>query len=224
MFEIVFDDFDSKRHNRDRNDYGFTEDISGNQSPDSFFRNASLTDVSENLADGSYEFVRDTAIHDKKDTVPFACNFNLPLDHCLYKTEMKLDDSKGIIRSCVKKSYTRKLDHILQWVRMRELLEKWLNRLKKNSWMVTKVKIFGEFTANGLIHAHGIVWIIASPSYSCGISAMIANEWIKISKGSAKSLSKINSAGKEDYAFSKCNNVQNFLAYASKGPGLQACK
>lgn len=200
----------------------FDEDINDLILSDDF-RNASLTDVSENPSpDTTYVFKMKTLFHEDKETVPFACNFNLPFEHCQHLTQHKLSKSKGIIRPKVTKSYTKDLDKPLQWERMRQLLDKWIRNLHKQYWMITRAEIYGEFTANGLIHAHGIVWIICAPAYAPGISALISKEWIRITKGSMASLAKTNAAGKFDFAFSKCNNVQNFLAYASKGPGLQA--
>lgn len=187
------------------------------------FRNALLTDVSENRPGGTdYCFQTENILHEPDKVVPFACNFNIPLDHCKNITHNKLSKKTGTLRPVVQKVYTKDLLKPFQWATMKELLTKWMNNLNKQGWHISKTKIYGEFTSNGLIHAHGLVYIVSSRAYSIGISAIISKEWIKITKGSMNSLSKMNVQGKYDYAFAACNDVNAFLKYASKGPGLQA--
>lgn len=187
------------------------------------FRNGLLTDVSKNpLADTDYCYKFSTSFHDYKECIPFACNFNLPYDHHKNVTTNKLSKKTGTLRAVSKKVFTKDLLKPLQWDLMTQLIESWKNRLHKQSWLISNAEIYGEFTAQGLIHAHGLVHIVCCSAYAMGVSTIIAKEWIKMTKGSMASLAKKNALGKYDYAFAKCSDSKAFLKYASKGPGKQA--
>lgn len=186
-------------------------------------RNGLLTDVSQNPADVSdYCYILETSFHDDKECVPFACNFNLPYDHHKNVTTHKVSKKTGTLKPVSKKIFTRELLHPLQWGVMKELITTWNKRLHKQGWIMTKMEIYGEFTSQGLIHAHGLVHIVCANAYAMGVSTIISKEWIKITKGSMASLAKKNAAGQYDYAFGRCNDPKAFIKYASKGPGLQA--
>ena len=201
-------------------------------SPD--FRNGLLTDVSENPRDRpvgglpsdrpvcDYTFIKTQRLWTNGEFVPFACNFNLPIEHHKNITTMKFSEKTGRNTTKVVKSFTRNLDKSYQWSTLVGLIEKWIDRIAKVGFIIPSYEIYGEFTSNGMIHAHGIVDVICSEAYAIGVGTILGAQWIKLTKGSMVSLAKKNLTGKFDYAFAKCNNLNNFLAYAKKGPGLTA--
>jgi len=170
-----------------------------------------------------YTFTNQCQMQEKyKDMfVPFACNFNIPLDHHKNETTNIYSTSKCRMVPRVKKIYTKDLPHHEQWCVLCELINKWLIQINTSCKLTFgKVKIYGEFTKQNLIHAHGVVYIKCSKAYAMGNAALLGNSWIRITRGNHASLSKINALGKHDYAFALCNNIESFMQYASKGPGL----
>jgi len=159
------------------------------------------------------------------DGIPFACNFNVPLDHSKNHTTSYFNDKTNSVKTQITKVFTKSLPKEIQWKLLTEIIEKWLKSCEKtHKFRFTGYEIYGEFTSNGMIHAHGIVYFQVSKAYAMGVSAVISNSWLRMTKGNINSLSKMNSLGNIDYAFGYCNSVPKYLEYASKGPGLQAVK
>lgn len=184
------------------------------------FRNGLLTDVSENPCD--YAFIKTQHLWTNGEVVAFACNFNLPIEHHKNITTMKFSEKTGKNTTKVVKSFTKNLDKSYQWNTLIGLIEKWIDKIAKVGFIIPSYEIYGEFTSNGMIHAHGIVDVICSEAYVIGVGTILGAQWIRLTKGSMVSLAKKNLANKFDYAFAKCSNRKNYIAYAKKGPGLTA--
>lgn len=145
-----------------------------------------------------------------------ACTFTLPLD-AVYKTVTDTSfSSTGRMKQVKKNLLVRDMSQSVQWSHLHGLIDKWLHRLAtKFRFYFHHYQIYPEFTKNGLIHAHGLLYHDCG-GYVSGRCAIFASEWCYISKSSIRATTKYNAFGKIDYAFAKCTNVPKWLEYIEK--------
>lgn len=135
---------------------------------------------------------------------PIACTWTYPIDTPYKKT-----------KGC---SLLRDKTPIEQREKMCADIDKWLSRcnkvlLKKE---ILRLEVYFELTKQGLIHGHGLLYYDDVGMYN-GFYLLIATAWARISGGSVKAMSKYNPInGRTDYAFDKCNNVENWKKYIRK--------
>jgi len=129
---------------------------------------------------------------------PIACTWTYPLD----------------------KKHEWWIDYPIQWQaeKMQPDIEKWLKKcsniiIKKE---LLRIEVYYELTKNKLIHAHGLLYYDNMGMYN-SFYLLMATAWARVSGGTVKAMSKYNPInGKTDYAFDKCNNVENWKKYIRK--------
>jgi len=89
-----------------------------------------------------------------------------------------------------------------------------VNKLLPRGTPIQDGTVYFELTKKGRIHGHGIIFMYNK--YVKGVSEIMSIQWVRISKGSMKSMHKVNAKGIQDNAFDKCNNVPAWLNYISK--------
>jgi len=135
---------------------------------------------------------------------PIACTWTYPLDK-------KHED-------WICKNHDDKYNLSRQCERMIPDLEKWLKKcsniiIKKE---LLRIEVYFELTKNKLIHAHGILYYDNMGLYN-SFYLLMSTAWARTSGGTVKAMSKYNPTnGKTDYAFDKCNNVENWKKYIRK--------
>lgn len=105
-------------------------------------------------------------------------------------------------------------DHFL------DLYNSWLKLLKRKLKSIMSVveitshEVYCEYTKQGLIHAHGLMYI--NNNYSTAVREIMAQQWKETCKGARKSAMVKRKGKNTDHAFDKCNNVTKWREYITK--------
>lgn len=147
------------------------------------------------------------------DHTPYAITFTFPTDTRFDMTGARLVKDRN---------YINLIDQIpsIQRNHFFGQFDIWLKKLKRSlsSFMpyvsMPAMEIYTEFTQQGLIHAHGLIYI--NNNYGPAVSDIMASLWVKINKGVQKSAMIKRNGKLTDRAFDKCNNVTNWTKYIRK--------
>lgn len=152
-------------------------------------------------------------------STPYACNFNLDVnDPNLYDISKSVDYLNGKVIMTESKSM---IDDLRQYNYMVKLIHDWMSSFRRCMAPVAKFHrdidayvIFFEKTQNGVIHAHGLIYV--NNTYHSATSEIMANAWCSVSGANHRAQRKKNKMGKYDKAFDKCNNVEKWIHYITK--------
>lgn len=154
--------------------------------------------------------------YDLSECDPFACTFTFNTNTVFKKLTEISYYKNGNPKKVLKEILLINVSPEQQWNYMVSQILGW--RIKLSSkYKITfrQFEIYPEFTKNGLIHAHGLLYS-DSKGYASGYSLMMASVWSSMNKLDLRATWSINYQGKKDYAFAVCNNVEKWTEYIRK--------
>lgn len=140
---------------------------------------------------------------------PYALTFTFNTDHKIYKSYgeepvLLIDQSPSIQMMYFKKKFMA-----------------WLSDIKTNllttsrSIRIPAYEVYTEFTKQGLIHAHGLLYL--NNNYHSGVSNTMSSVWCNINIGvQRKSMTSYKKGKYADKAFDKCSDVLKWTKYITK--------
>lgn len=171
--------------------------------------------ITNTLAGRCYK-MNPTDNYEMFDCKALAATFTYPIDHIQQKViDVKYTKSGRRIES--------KRDLLLidapqdiQWIIFKNHFEKLRERIyKKHYFVIFGYELYPEFTKQGLIHVHGVLWL-QTLGWDIGRSYAIASEWARITKGNMKAYVKRNANGTTSYAIAPVSNITEWLKYCKK--------
>jgi len=154
--------------------------------------------------------------YDLSECDAFACTFTFNTNTVFKKVQEISYYKNGKPKKSLKEILLINIEPELQWDYMKSQILGWRMKLS-SKYKITfrQFEIYPEFTKNGLIHAHGLMYS-DSKGYASGYSLMMASVWSSINKLDLRATWSINFQGKKDYAFAICNNVEKWYDYITK--------
>lgn len=102
-----------------------------------------------------------------------------------------------------------------------EMFDRWLPLVKRRLYAVQNTRsvacyeIYGEYTQQGILHAHGLIYITAP--YPNAVRHILMKAWSDVCHGASMiAMKKKNCRGGYNYAMDLCNDVKAWRKYITK--------
>ena len=176
-------------------------------------------DTSENvintLAGNAYMYNKDISMGAYK-LDPFAATFTFPVNHVFSKVYNLRYTKTGREIKTAKELYLIDQEQMRQWRYFIELYNRLVSRVQTKHYInIFAWELYPEFTKQGLIHVHGLLWF-RSEGWGVGKSHAVASEWARLTKGSMRAYISHNANGTTSYAIAPCKDVEQWRKYSSK--------
>jgi len=157
----------------------------------------------------------------RKSLRPFACTFTYNVNKVAEKKpEVKVfknGNSRTKLIDCLLVNY----DPLKQWQFFKKDFYTFCDKFNRAGYSVPEYHLYPEFTAQGLIHVHALMYHDCQ-GWPAARAHLMASTWCKVSGARMVAQVKSNGHG-NDYAFAVCNDVIKWLQYIRKEqtvPGL----
>lgn len=159
-------------------------------------------------------------VEDNKEVSKPLKKVGIVYDHCAYALTFTFDLSHQIMKGYDNKELLVNQTKANQVAYFNKQFIKWYDRLCVNlATTMYKVdipayEVYTEFTKNGLVHAHGLLYI--NNSYTSGVGSVMTNIWCSINPGVTWKAMSSKRGRFIDKAFDKCSNIPAWRKYISK--------
>ena len=153
---------------------------------------------------------------------PFACTFTYANTKVVDKKPQTHVYKNGNSRTRYVDILLINLDPLQQWNQFKKDYYCFIDKFNRLGFHIMEYELYPEFTAQGLIHVHGLLWH-DSEGWTPARAHLMAATWCKVS--GARMVAQIKSNGHgHDYSFAQCNDIKAWHKYIKKEQTIHSLK